>query len=162
MIRPVRRARSRGGLSMGEIAVMTITVGGILLAVTLLFGGKQDVERAASRLLPTRSALPAVAGAESPPKLDAARLAGRWVGDKAHRVIVTTRGEVWSDSGQMEGWVKSELPAGANFAFGDALYECAYDVRFTGENEAQWRLVEGTAGTPCPAGRFERPFSFAN
>ncbi len=148
---------ARGSVLAGLIAA------GLACAVTFLSSGGETLGDVSARFFHGPVLQPQDHAGEPPRAgLDVAQLVGRWIGPKGGRVIVTGKGEVWSDSGKMEGWAKDDLPAGANFGFGDGRYLCTYAVTFTGDNATDWHLISGSDGTPCPDGHFERPFSFSD
>jgi hypothetical protein len=91
-----------------------------------------------------------------PWEIEPVRLAGHWRREKdASKLIVTRKGEVWSDSGAMQGSARPGH-AGANFAFGNGTFLCAYRLTFTGADATDWQLIDHTPATTCPEGRFTR------
>ena len=139
---------------------MGLTLGVTLLLLALCLGGREVLgevgARCSDRLLGNSPAsVPTAVPSGAQP--DPSRFAGRWRSQTSElRVIVTPKGEVWSDIGTLQG---SVLPSrtGANFAFGNGTFFCAYEVAFAGADTTEWGLVDKSAQTSCPSGRFTRP-----
>lgn len=159
-VRSLRSSTPKLSPNLKEIAVMVVTVLVSVAILAVAMGGLDTVRRVSTLL--SRPPIVIQAPAADPAgDIELAKLVGRWLrGSDGVRLLVSKTGEVWSDSGKMEGTRQPTTRPDANFAFGDGHYLCTYAVVFVDENRATWTLLDHTDGTPCPSGPFERPFAY--
>ncbi len=148
-----RLSPSGAGLRTRDVVVMVLVVAAVLAILALGLSAAEGLEAGRARALPDAAPVaPATA-------VDAGRLVGRWRNRKDGTwLIVTAKGEVWSDSGRMQGRLLPK-PGSADVVFGDGRFACRYAVTFQDDRTAEWHLVDGTPGTPCPSGLFTRPLA---
>lgn len=102
---------------------------------------------------------------------------GTWVSDGGSHLIVAKSGAVWADAGGLNGAARLDAADRTRLLFEGANFHCSYRIAADGHHDRAagvgsagdgsaagdalvWTVVEGTPGTPCPAGRYSRRFTF--
>jgi hypothetical protein len=153
-----------------------LSLGGLALAVLLAAIGSGLTYRAIgssatvlSRILAFEGQhlafAPAAAGgtpADQPSRstMGFSKIVGHWMKHPGGSSIIVLRsGDVWSDSGKMQGRVIASSADGASFTFGDGHFFCSYKLTLQADSSAAWNLVASSPETACPSGEFDRPFA---
>ncbi len=163
LARQIRTAAWKPSPSLKEVGMMILTVLACVTVLGTAMDGGDLVRKVAVRLFgeSLSEPLPGPVSVPSGAELELSKLVGRWLRvSDGTRILVSKGGEVWSDSGKLQGKLRRTTQADANFAFGDEHYFCSYDISFLGGDLATWRLVDHSTTTVCPSGTFERPFAY--
>ena len=141
----------RGRLGFADVA--TVVAGAVILcSASLLALDATLVHRPPAAQTP-RAERP------SAPR-DLSRYTGQWISDKGARLIVSRKGAVWADSGALLGAARIDDDDATRLVFEGTGFRCLYRVSAERDDSLDWQVVEGSPRTRCPAGRFNRHFTF--
>lgn len=158
------RERFAGGrLRAGD--VMSIVLAGTAACALALFGLDALL---VSHPVQAEARAPAAAPSDAFTLRDLGPYVGTWVSEKGAHLIVARSGAVWADGGGLNGAARLDGGDRARLLFESAAFRCSYRVASDRSGGAAgaageamtWTLVDATPGTPCPAGRYSRRFTF--
>ncbi|WP_131194524.1 hypothetical protein [Lichenihabitans psoromatis] len=136
--------------------VLRVALASVILVAAAVFGIREIRAAGSAGLRIAAATQSAAEPAGGVAGLDPSALAGDWKSaSDPTLLIVTRRGDVWSDRGGLQG-AAMPVHAGVNFAFGNGAFSCAYAIELRGSDEADWHLIDRTGAPTCPSGVFRR------
>ena len=149
-----RKRFAAGRLGFGDVVgILVAGTGACALALRGLDAVLVDHPVQATVRRPSAAAPILVAG-------DLGAYVGNWVSEDGAHLIVARSGAVWADGGGLIGSARLDGRDRTHLLVEGAAFRCDYRIVAEHPDALVWTVLDGTPGIACPAGRYNRRFTF--